>query len=153
MDVPTPLLELACACGSLRRATRAVTRTYAWELRGTGLNPTRFTLLQALDRLGPSTQRALGEALAIQTCTLSRVLPPLERYSWIRSIRGSDPRQTRWELTVDGLARMVAASHAWKGAQGDLRAQLNEEVWVPLARKLGLVTAGAQIALVNFLDS
>ncbi|HZD40950.1 MAG TPA: hypothetical protein VE131_09530 [Terriglobales bacterium] len=39
---------LPCACANLRRAARAVTRLYDQELRGTGLNVTQLTLLQAL---------------------------------------------------------------------------------------------------------
>lgn len=144
MNAPAPLLALSCLCGSLRRATRAVTRAYAVELRGTALNPTRFTLLYALDRLGPTTPRALGQALAIQSSTLSRTLPPLERWGWIRAERGNGRRVLRWEITITGATRLVAATHAWRRAQRGLRGRLDDHYWVPIPRELAAVTSAAQ---------
>src|SRR5437773_6312731 len=94
-----PADPLPCACASLRRAARAVTRAYALELRGTGLNPTQFTLLWALDRMGPSPQGALGELLAIDSATLTRTLAPLARRGWIRAERGADRRERRWQVS------------------------------------------------------
>ena len=123
------LPPLPCACASLRRAARAVTSAYAFELRGSGLNPTQFTLLQALDRSGPSTQGTLGDLLALDSATLTRTLAPLGRRGWIRAERGEDRREIRWELTPTGLRRLVAASHAWKRAQTRLREQLGERRW------------------------
>ncbi|HTI06023.1 MAG TPA: MarR family transcriptional regulator [Gemmatimonadales bacterium] len=147
IPIPPPLLALTCACGSVRRASRAITRTYAWELRGTGLNPTQFTLLQALDCLGPITQRALGEALAIQTCTLSRTLSPLERYGWILAHRGPRRRRLRWDITSLGRVRLEAASVAWRRAERNVRGQLDDAISTPLANALSAVTTAAQVAL------
>jgi DNA-binding MarR family transcriptional regulator len=130
---------LPCACASLRRAARAVTNAYAMELRGSGLNPTQFTLLQAIDRSGPSSQKALGELLGIDTATLTRTLAPLERRGWVRADEGTDRRQTRWSLTPVGLRRLVAASHSWKRAQNRLREQLGSERWIRLMSDLVVV--------------
>ena len=112
-----PADPLPCACASLRRAARAVTRAYALELRGTGLNPTQFTLLWALDRMGPSPQGALGELLAIDSATLTRTLAPLARRGWIRAERGADRRerrlpeaasvQRRWDVDRDAYTRHI----------------------------------------------
>lgn len=139
------LPPLPCACASLRRAARAVTSAYAFELRGSGLNPTQFTLLQALDRSGPSTQGTLGDLLALDSATLTRTLAPLGRRGWIRAERGEDRREIRWELTPTGLRRLVAASHAWKRAQTRLREQLGERRWGRLAGDLAAVAAAAQM--------
>ena len=137
------LAILPCACANLRRAARAVTKSYAMELRGTGLNPTQFTLLQALDRSGPSSQRALGEFLGIESTTLTRTLAPLERRGWIRAAEGDDRRQIRWTITPTGLRRFVAASHAWKRAQAQLRKRLGAERWNRLAADLAAISSAA----------
>ena len=61
------LPSLPCACASLRRAARAVTRSYEGALRPTGLKATQFTLLQTLELTGPSPQVALGDMLALDS--------------------------------------------------------------------------------------
>ena len=134
---------LPCVCASLRRAARAVTSAYGFEFRGTGLNPTKFTLLWGLDRMGPSTQGALAELLAIDSGTLTRTLAPLARKGWIRAERGADRRQLRWEVTPTGLRRLAAGSHAWKRAQHRLRDQLGSERWVRLLADLTAVAGAA----------
>ena len=137
------LADLPCACASLRRATRAVTSAYALELRGTGLNPTQFTLLWALDRMGPSPQGALGELLAIESATLTRTLAPLARRGWIRAERGADRRERRWQVTTTGLRRLVGATHAWKRAQRRLRELLGPDRLGRLLSDLTTVTGAA----------
>ncbi len=134
---------LPCACASLRRAARAVTSAYAGEFRGTGLNPTKFTLLWALDRSGPISQRKLGELLALDTATLTRSLALLERAGLAQAQTGTDRRQTEWGITARGRRRLVAASHAWKRAQNRLREQLGDDVWFRLARDLARVSDAA----------
>ena len=141
--MPRNTVVLPCACASLRRAARAVTSAYTLELRGTGLNPTKFTLLWALDRNGPSTQKALAELLAIDSATLTRTLAPLARRGWIRAERGDDRREIRWEITPNGLRRMVAASHAWKRAQLRLRDRLGSDRWTRLLNDLASITGAA----------
>jgi DNA-binding MarR family transcriptional regulator len=135
---------LPCACASLRRAARAVTSAYTREFRTTGLNPTKFTLLWTLDRMGPNTQGALANLLAIDSATLTRTLAPLARRGWIRAERGVDRRQIRWEITTTGQRRLVGASHAWKRAQNRLRDRLGVERWNRLLADLSAVSGAAQ---------
>src|ERR1041384_6032325 len=66
------LPRLPCACAVFRRASRAMTRAYERALRGTGLNISQFTLLQALAHVGPITQGRLGRMLALDRSTLHR---------------------------------------------------------------------------------
>ncbi|MBS0320043.1 MAG: MarR family transcriptional regulator, partial [Proteobacteria bacterium] len=42
-----------CACGSLRRAARALTQRYDDAMTATGLRITQFSLLRTLRREGP----------------------------------------------------------------------------------------------------
>jgi len=139
-----PLPVLPCACASLRRAARAVTRSYEVALRDTGLKPTQFTLLQALELLGPSPQGALGDLLALDSTTLTRTLGPLERAGWIRAGAGSDRRQLRWALTPAGRRRLDRARPAWKRAQDRLRARLGATPWEHLLTDLAAVAGAAQ---------
>jgi DNA-binding MarR family transcriptional regulator len=139
---------LACACASLRRAARAVTRLYERELRdsGGGLKVTQFMLLQALEIKGPSPQKGLGELLALDATTLSRTLRPLERSGWIHAGEGADRRVVRWSLTPAGRRRLARAQPGWERAQARLRAELPVEHWEALVGDLAAVAGAARRA-------
>jgi len=138
------LPSLPCACASLRRAARAVTRSYEGALRPTGLKATQFTLLQTLELTGPSPQVALGDVLALDSTTLTRTLRPLERAGWIRGSAGADRRQVRWALTAAGRRRLDRARPAWERAQARLRARLGAAPWARLSADLAVVAAAAR---------
>ncbi len=140
------LPPLDCACASLRRTARAVTRAYETELRDTegGLRATQFTLLQVLERMGTSPQSALGDLLALDSTTLSRSLRPLARAGWIREGEGTDRREVRWSLTPAGRRRLVRAKPAWERAQARLRARLRPAHWKMLIEELATVAAAAR---------
>jgi DNA-binding MarR family transcriptional regulator len=141
-----PLPALECACASLRRAARAVTQRYEAALKETGLRATQFTLLQALDRMGPSPQAALGELLALDATTLSRSLQPLARSGWLRAAPGKDRRETIWTVTPAGGRRLARARPAWERAQKDLLRRVGAERWKPLLRELAEVAGAARSA-------
>lgn len=121
-----------------------MTSAYALKFRGTGLNPTKYTLLQALERGGPSTQRALGDLLRIDAATLSRTLRPLARRGLIRADAGDDRREKRWTVTAAGLRRLSAATISWRHAQARLREHLGTERWERLLDDLAAIAAIAQ---------
>ncbi len=140
---PESLPALGCACASVRRAARAVTRLYDEALRGAGLRITQFTRLQALERTGTSPQGALGELLALDPTTLSRTLRPLADAGWIRAARGPDRREVCWTLTPAGRRRLARARPAWARAQARLRTELPPKHWALLIEDLAAVAAAA----------
>jgi DNA-binding MarR family transcriptional regulator len=144
MSAEHSLPRLPCACASLRRAARAVTRAYEAELRDTGLKPTQFTLLWVLARKGPKAQGELGGILAIDSTTLSRTLRPLEEAGWIRAGPGDDARQTRWSLTPAGRGRVEHATPAWERAQASLRTRLGAAQWGRLLSDLATVASAVR---------
>jgi DNA-binding MarR family transcriptional regulator len=117
---------LGCACASLRRASRAVTRLYEEELRPAGLKVTQFTLLESLGTVGETGQGRLSELLALDTTTLSRTLRTIERLGWIESVAGTDRRERYWRLTRDGHEKWREARPHWERAQRRLREALDK---------------------------
>lgn len=99
-----PLRTLPCACASVRRLARAMTQVYDRALRPCGLKTAQFTLLQALEEVGPVTQGRLGHALALDSTTLSRTLKPLEDRKWCR----------RW-ATTGGMGSELRAARGDPG--------------------------------------
>ena len=143
MADPESVLQLPCACTSMRRATRAVTRLYDRELRETGLRSTQFTLLQALEIAGELTQGELGNLLSLDSTTLTRSLRPLFDAGWVKSERGADRRERHLRLTVSGLRKYQDATPAWRRAQTRLKKAVGrgwDELEQDLRRITGTVT-------------
>ena len=69
--VAQPALTPACACGRLRRATRALTQLYDDVMAPSGLRVTQFSLLRTLAREGTSRMSALAESLLLDRTALS----------------------------------------------------------------------------------
>lgn len=134
------LPPLPCACANLRRATRAVTRMYNRELRSEGIEITQFTLLMALDLTGEVTQGKLGQLLALDSTTLTRMLRLLEKRGWIKADVGDDRRQRLLDLTLAGRKKLQKSRPHWNRGQEHLRIALGENTWRKLSEVLGQVT-------------
>ena len=65
------LFPLPCACQSLRRLTRLVTRIYDQELRKADIEVTQFGLLTGLAALGEANQKTLSAGFAMDSTTLT----------------------------------------------------------------------------------
>src|SRR5215470_12300323 len=134
IDVSTELFGLPCACGSLRRASRVVTRIYDDALRPSGLQIMQFGLMASLDRLGEATQRQLSVGFAMDSTTLTRTLGLLQRRGWIERRPGSDKRQRILRLTKQGRARLEKARPLWRKAQEDLYVLIGKDAFETLTR-------------------
>jgi DNA-binding MarR family transcriptional regulator len=134
IDVTSPLFGLPCACGSLRRATRVLTRVYDDALGPSGLEITQFGLLASIDRLGEATQRQLSVGLAMDTTTLTRTLGLLERRGWVVRSPGRDKRHRILRLTRTGRARLALARPLWHRAQRDVYAVIGQNTFETLTR-------------------
>ena len=137
-------MALPCACANLRRASRAVTRVYDQELRGSGLRVTQFTLLQALELTGKLNQGRLGELLFLDSTTLTRTLRPLLGRGWVRSLPGEDRRERHFQLTPAGRRQLEYARPGWERAQQRLQKALGVRDWQGLQTVLVAVTEAAQ---------
>lgn len=141
-----PVTPLPCACSNLRRASRVVTQLYGQELAKAGLEPTQFTLLMALSRLGETTQGRLGARLTLDSTTLTRTLSPLKHRGWIESRPGADRREKLLRLTGAGRKQLRRALPHWKRAQRRLRGVLGEAEWQHLTETSTRVVQAAQRA-------
>ncbi len=120
---------LPCACASLRKAARVVTQFYDCMLRPSGMRPTQFTLLQALNTAPGISQKELAELLGIDSTTLTRTLSLIRRSQWLRSERGDDRRELRLYLTTAGHREYLRVLPYWRSAQTGLRRALGERNW------------------------
>jgi DNA-binding MarR family transcriptional regulator len=139
------LFDLPCACQSLRRATRVVTRIYDQELAKAGIEITQFGLLTALDLIGEANQKSLSAGFAMDSTTLTRTLGLLLNQGWVRVRRGNDRRERLFSLTGAGKRQLAAAQPCWQSAEQRLRQKLGHAGWKSMKEAVTRVTeAGTQ---------
>jgi DNA-binding MarR family transcriptional regulator len=144
-SLSNPVLPvLPCACSNLRRAARAITRMYNYELRATGLELTQFTLLMALSITGETTQGQLGNILALDSTSLTRMLKPLTKRGWITVKAGKDRRQKLFRLTPSGRDKFEESRQHWQRAQKRLQQAFGEPGWSQLGPLLTEVTRASE---------
>src|SRR5215467_12903418 len=89
----SPALSLTpCACGRLRRATRALTQLYDDAMASADLRVTQFSLLRTLARSGPMRISELAAAQLLDRTALSRNLDPLVERGLVEIAPGRDAR-------------------------------------------------------------
>lgn len=144
-SAPSPqasrLPTLPCACANLRRAARAVSRLYSYELRSQRIEITQFTILMTLERTGEISQGKLGQLLGLDSTTLTRMLALLRKRGWIREKEGDDRRFRIIELTASGRTKLQQGRPHWKRAQDRLQGLLGEETMNQLGGLLAQITA------------
>lgn len=115
-----------CTHLQLRQLMRRVARLYDAELAQAGLKTTQFSLLTALDRLGPAQPGQLARQLRLQPSTLTRNLQPLVAAGWVVQGPGSDGRSRLVQLTEAGRAKRAEARQRWRSAQLELNRLLGD---------------------------
>jgi DNA-binding MarR family transcriptional regulator len=137
------LFDLPCACQSLRRASRMVTRIYDEELKKARIEITQFGLLTALAITGGANQKRLSGGFAMDSTTLSRTLERMQKHGWIRAKQGTDKRERIFELTAAGKRQLAKAQPHWNRAESRLRNQLGEAGWHGMQQVVSFLTKGA----------
>jgi DNA-binding MarR family transcriptional regulator len=116
-----------CACGRLRRASRALTQLYDDAMAPSGLRVTQFSLLRTLAREGRSRITDLAGVTLIDRTALSRNLDPLVERKLIEIVAGRDARTREVALTRAGRAAIRAAEPHWQRAQTEVARVLGAE--------------------------
>ncbi len=122
-----PAVPAACACGRLRRASRALTQLYDDVMAPAELRVTQFSLLRTLSREGPLRITALAKATLLDRTALSRNLDPLVARGLVRIVPGTDARTREVALTRTGTAALRAAEPHWRRAQARVAKVLGPE--------------------------
>jgi DNA-binding MarR family transcriptional regulator len=131
----------ACACGRLRRATRALTQLYDDAMTPAGLRITQFSLLRTLASRGAVRISDLADALLLDRTALSRNLDPLVTQGYVAIDRGDDARTREAEITRKGSAALKAATPYWAKAQKEVAKQLGTDKLEALIGVLGELEA------------
>ena len=114
--------------GSLRMASRLVTRHYDRALAPAGVSANGYSLLVRLGDEGPLSLGALAARLAMDRSTLSREIAPLVEGGLVENASDTGDRRRRiLKLTGSGRTRIETAHPLWARAQGELLEQFGAE--------------------------
>jgi DNA-binding MarR family transcriptional regulator len=133
---PNAVLEV-CFCHHIRRAGRAVTRSYDAALAPSGLTTGQFIILTAVAALQPMPAPVLREILAMDRTSLSRTLKPLQEAGFIRVTAGAGRRAGQLSLTPEGASVLRDAAPYWRAAQANT------------AQRLGTARAGQLLSILT----
>ena len=124
---PVPALSPACACGRLRRATRALTQLYDDAMVPAGLRITQFSLLRTLASVASITISDLAARQLLDRTALSRNLDPLVEQGYVEVVRGRDARTRKVAITRKGASALLAAEPYWTRTQREVAARLGAD--------------------------
>lgn len=124
---PTAAPSPACACGRLRRATRALTQRYDDLMAPSGLRVTQFSLLRTIATSGTCRLSNLAETLLLDRTALSRTLDPLAERGLVDITAGRDARTREVSLTRAGERALKAALPHWQRAQSEVATRIGAD--------------------------
>jgi DNA-binding MarR family transcriptional regulator len=126
-----------CACTTLRKASRAVTRFYDEMLRPEGLTATQLAILRAVDREGQVPMSHVAEALVMDRTSLYRAVGPLLRAGDLVSVPSEEDGRAKFlRLTGSGKRRLARAGRRWARAQKQMIEEIGPDRWPDLSRLL-----------------
>jgi len=132
---------VSCACGRLRRATRALTQLYDDAMAPAGLRVTQFSLLRTLAREGAMRIGDLAAHTLLDRTALSRNLDSLIERGLVGAVRGHDARTREVTLTSAGERALRDAEPHWRRAQATVRRTLGARKLDFLIETLGELEA------------
>jgi DNA-binding MarR family transcriptional regulator len=142
--IPPDSPDLACAAGTLRRATRSVSRLYDGHLSRAGLTTTQFSLLRAIERFGePMPLTRLADEQVYERTSLYRALEPLSREGLVKLGGERGRRAKDVQLTARGRQRVARALPQWKRAQNDFLKQFGRPAWSRMSMQLVAIADAA----------
>lgn len=127
-------IDLPCACTTLRKASRALSRIYDEALAAVGMNVTQLAILRAIGRAGDGgiPLSRLAESLVMDKTSLYRGLGPLIRSGWVVVMQAGKGRTKLVCLTTEGRRATDAAAEPWKAAQSKVVEAFGVERWAAL---------------------
>lgn len=138
-------LALPCACTTLRKASRAVSRAYDAALAPAGVTSAQFAVLGTLARTGQLPLSRLAEQLVMDRTSLYRALTPMRDAGWLQ-VEAGRGRAKLVALGDEGRRVLQAATPRWEAAQRGVVERLGVERWETLQEGLAALTAAGVAA-------
>jgi DNA-binding MarR family transcriptional regulator len=129
--------SIPCACTTLRKAARAVTRFYDAAIERAGMTTTQFAVLRAAERAGTVTMSRVADDLVMDRTSLYRTVAPMLREGWLRCVPSDDDARAKCVvITPLGRSRIACAAKEWDAAQARVVAHIGRRRWGRLSASL-----------------
>lgn len=125
-----------CACTTVRRAARALTRTYDSVFAPHGMNATQYAVLRAILRHPGEPIVRVADDLVMDRTSLYRALTPLRGRGWVRERAGRDSRSSTVMVTRSGRRAVERAYPDWLELQRAIVRKFGAARWSALAQEL-----------------
>src|ERR1700686_834142 len=108
-----------CACTTIRKASRALSRIYDEALAPAGLTVAQLGVLRAINRGAKDGEplSRLAETLVMDRTSLYRALGPMARSGWLLIKGAPKGRAKLVQLSKDGIRVTADAAEYWQRAQ------------------------------------
>lgn len=117
-----------CACGSLRKTTRAITQFFDRHLQPIGLRSTQSSLLLAVSLHGSLSVSELGEHLLMDQTTVTRNIEILRKHGYVSVSKDEqDARRKSIAITESGAQKLMQAMPLLQQAQAKIEQGLGEK--------------------------
>ncbi len=138
-----------CTCGSLKKASRRLSRIYDSALAPVGIKYTQFAILAEIDRRQgrePADISELAGAMVMDRSTLGHNLRPLARDALVRLRFAPDDHRRRCvELTKRGRAVLQKARQPWLRAEERFEAAFGRQASAALRQVLRGIASGERL--------
>src|ERR1700750_99503 len=109
--------DLPCACTTMRKATRALSRLYDDTLAPLGVTVAQFGVLKAIWSERDAALSRLGDEMVMDRTSLYRMLTPMTSAGWIVIGSPTKGRAKTATLTAEGESLLAQARPLWDDAQ------------------------------------
>ncbi len=128
-----------CACGSLRKASRAITRYFDDALRPCGLRQTQMPILVRLVVSNRISVTELAQQLVMDASSMTRSLKALAKRGFLTLKTGKGGHTQAVSLSPRGRALLTQALPRWEHAQKQFVTEFGPQRWQQLQRLLPTV--------------
>lgn len=140
MHQSTPATDLPCACTTMRKATRALSRLYDDTLAPLGVTVAQFGILKAIWREPELALSRLADEMVMDRTSLYRMLTPMTSAGWIAIASPTKGRAKTVTLTAEGESLLTQARQLWGDAQNRVVGTYGADRWQALETAISELT-------------
>jgi DNA-binding MarR family transcriptional regulator len=135
--------SLPCACTTIRKASRALSRIYDEALAPAGLTVAQLGVLRAINRGAKDGEplSRLAETLVMDRTSLYRALGPMARSGWLLIKDAPKGHAKVVQLSKAGIRAIAGAAEYWERAQSRVIGEFGVDRWATLQKAMTDLTA------------
>lgn len=118
-----------CACTSVRKANRALSRYYEQAFLGSSLSLTQFSILRTLVREGATPLSELADILVMERTSLYRTISPLDMNGAVELKEGHNKKIKVAHITPYGKQLIKECEPLWQEAQNSFIETIGKDQW------------------------